>query len=67
MMSNLNAHTNRAYLDLIIQAGHIPMLRPPYSPHLAPIKRVRVSVGRHFRATYLLVNRIHGDCLRRIS
>ena len=45
MMDNLKAHVTPRALQVMIQAGHRPLARPPYSPWLAPIEFILWTHG----------------------
>jgi transposase len=49
MMDSLKVHVTSHALQVMIQAGHRPLARPPYSPWLAPIKFIFGPMEAHLR------------------
>mmetsp|Transcript_12076 Transcript_12076/g.24489 ORF Transcript_12076/g.24489 Transcript_12076/m.24489 type:complete len:359 (+) Transcript_12076:122-1198(+) len=56
MYDNLGSHVTPRAQQVIIQAGHKPLARPPYSPWLAPIEFIFGLMEAHLRRPQHLAN-----------
>ena len=57
MMDNLKAHVTPRALQVMIQAGHRPLARPPYSPWLAPIEFIFGLMEAHLRRMQYIITK----------